>query len=210
MDLALVLVILLNFLVLGSSRLSACIRAVALEGVILAALPLAMPLAEPTPRLIMLSLGTLALKGVLFPWLLFRTIREATMRREVEPLIGFTVSLVLGAAGVLMAFLLASKLPLPPAVASTLQVPAALATLLAGLLVLVSRTKAIAQVLGYLLVENGIFIFGLSLVRDMPLLMELGVLLDLFVAVFVMGIVVHHISREFDHIDTRELTALKD
>lgn len=210
MDLALVLIILLNFLVLGSSRLSACIRAVALEGMVLAALPLAMPLAEPTPRLIMLSLGTLALKGVLFPWLLFRTIREASMRREVEPLIGFTASLVLGAAGVLMAFLLASKLPLPPAVASTLQVPAALATLLAGLLVLVSRTKAIAQVLGYLLVENGIFIFGLALVRDMPLLMELGVLLDLFVAVFVMGIVMHHISREFDHIDTRELTALKD
>jgi hydrogenase-4 component E len=102
------------------------------------------------------------------------------------------------------------SLPLPPAVASTLLVPAALATLLAGLLVLVSRSKAIAQVLGYLLVENGIFIFGLSLMRDMPLLMELGVLLDLFVAVFLMGIVVHHISREFDHLDTRELTALKD
>ena len=96
------------------------------------------------------------------------------------------------------------------AAALALLIPAALATVLIGLLVLVSRTLALTQVVGYIVVENGIFLFGLTLVREMPLLVELGILLDVFVGVFVMGIVVYHISRTFDHIDTQELTQLKD
>jgi hydrogenase-4 component E len=88
--------------------------------------------------------------------------------------------------------------------------PASLSTLLLGLLVLVTRTKAVTQVVGYLFVENGIFLFGVSLVADMPVLVETGILLDVFVGVFVMGIVIFRISREFDHLDTQNLTALKD
>ncbi len=91
-----------------------------------------------------------------------------------------------------------------------LLVPSALATILLSLVVLVSRTKALTQVLGYLMLENGIFTFGLVLLHDMPFLIELGVLLDLFVGVFVMGIVVYHINQEFDHIDSYHLTTLKD
>jgi hydrogenase-4 component E len=81
---------------------------------------------------------------------------------------------------------------------------------LIGLLVLVSRLKAITQVVGYLVLENGIFLFGLLLLEQMPVLVELGILLDLFVAVFIMGIVVHHIRREFDHMDTHLLDAVKE
>jgi hydrogenase-4 component E len=69
---------------------------------------------------------------------------------------------------------------------------------LTGLIVLTSRRKAITQVVGYLMLENGIFVFGLTQTERVPFLLELGVLLDVFVAVFVMGIVVFHINREFD------------
>ena len=69
---------------------------------------------------------------------------------------------------------------------------------------------ALSQVLGYLAMENGIYAFGMAFAIQEPLMVEMGVLLDVFVAVFVMGIAIHHISREFDHIDTDKLSALKD
>lgn len=209
-DVILVLALLLNFLVIGGSRLSAGIRAVALQGALLGTLPLVLPNGGWTFHILALALGMLGLKGALFPRLLLRAIRETSMRREMEPLIGFTASLLTGAVLTAMAFLLASRLPALPAMASPLLVPSALATILLGLLVLVSRTKALTQVLGYLMLENGLFMFGLTLVHGMPFLLELGVLLDLFVGVFIMGIVVYHINREFDHIDSYSLTTLKD
>ena len=210
MDFVLVLAVSANFMVLGSSRLTAGIRAVALQGVLMAILPLLLPNAGRSAHVLFLSAGMFALKGALFPWVLFRAIREISMRREMEPLIGFTPSLIVGAVAAGAAFWLASRLPRLPVIASPLLVPAALTTILLSLIVLVSRTKALSQVLGYLMLENGIFLFGLVLVREMPFLIEIGVLLDLFVAVFVMGIVVYQINREFDHIDTYHLTTLKD
>src|SRR5262245_63609556 len=75
---------------------------------------------------------------------------------------------------------------------------------------LTTRKKAIMQVLGYLLLENGIFLFGLLLLEAMPFLVEIGVLLDLFTGVFVMGIIIHHISREFESISTEHLTSLSE
>ncbi len=89
-------------------------------------------------------------------------------------------------------------------------VPAAAATLMSGFLVLMGRRKAISQVLGYLLMENGIFLFGLLLADAMPVMVEAGALLDLLVGIFVMGIVINHISREFSSIDTSRLSALRE
>jgi hydrogenase-4 component E len=89
-------------------------------------------------------------------------------------------------------------------------VPAAFHAILIGLFLIVSRRKAVAQVLGYLALENGVFVFGVGLVRQATLLVEMGILLDVFVAVFVMGIAIFHISREFDHIDTDRLSLLKE
>ena len=110
----------------------------------------------------------------------------------------------------LFALWLGSRLPLPEQAASPLLVPVALFTMLVGLFLIVSRRTALSQVLGYLVLENGIFAFGLALTDHAPLSVEIGVLLDIFVAVFIMGIAIHHISREFDHIDTDRLTELKD
>jgi hydrogenase-4 component E len=79
-----------------------------------------------------------------------------------------------------------------------------------GFLMLTTRKKAISQVIGYLVMENGIFIFGLLLTEAMPVMVEAGVLLDLMVGIFVMGIVINHISREFSSLDTSRLTTLKE
>ena len=78
------------------------------------------------------------------------------------------------------------------------------------ILILTTRRKAITQVVGYLVLENGIFVMGLALLEAMPLLVEAGVLLDLFVGIFVMGIIINHISREFSSMDTARLSSLKE
>jgi hydrogenase-4 component E len=112
--------------------------------------------------------------------------------------------------GLVAALWLSSQLPRPSIPISSLAVPVSLFTMLAGLFLIVSRRQALMQVLGYLVMENGIYAFGVGLVQGTPMLVELGVLLDVFVAVFVMGIAIFHISREFDHIDTERLRTLRD
>ena len=75
---------------------------------------------------------------------------------------------------------------------------------------LMGRAKAISQVCGYLILENGVYLFGMLLIRSRPLVVEAGILLDLMVAVFVIGIIVDRIQREFDTLDTRKLTVLRE
>ncbi len=109
-----------------------------------------------------------------------------------------------------LSFWMASRLTPPQPLASPLILPFALTTILIGLFLIVSRKTALMQVVGYLVMENGIYIFGVALAQEEPFLVEMGVLLDVFVAVFVMGIAIFHINREFDHIDVDQLTSLKD
>ena len=207
-ELLLLLVVLTDFWVLGTTRLSSMIRAAAIQGAILAVLPVAL---HPglSLHILGLGLGTFVVKAILLPTFLHRAIREASVRREVEPVIGFTASLCLGAVAVALAFAVAQRLPLPQS-QTALLVPVALATVMVGLIVLTTRSKALTQVVGYLILENGIYVFGLSQAERVPFLVELGVLLDVFVGVFIMGIVVFHINREFDSLSSAHLTELKD
>lgn len=207
-ELALLLVVVTDFAVLATSRLSACIRAVAVQGVLLGVLPLLVHQGISLYT-IALGAGTMAIKAGVLPWLLRRAIREAAVRREVEPLIGSVTSILLGATALAIAFAVASVLPLPSAETSLL-VPVALVTLMNGLIVLTTRGKAITQVVGYLMLENGIYLFGLTQSQRVPFLVEIGVLLDVLVGVFIMGIVVFHINREFDSISATRLSELRE
>jgi hydrogenase-4 component E len=208
-DPILVLVLLLNFVTLGASHLRTVIRAVAVQGVLLGVM-MVVAHSGVTLRVCGLASASVVLKGIVLPQMLSYAMREVSIRREIEPLIGFIASLLLGAIGTGLAIVFGRTLPLAHEHFATLLVPASLATVWTGFLVLVTRLKAISQVLGYLVLENGIFIFGLLLLEAMPFLVEVGVLLDLFVGIFVMGIIIHHISREFSTVNTQILSALKD
>ena len=207
-ELVLFLIVASDFAVLATSRLSACIRAIAAQGLLLGVLPLLIH-RELSLHAVALAVGTVAIKAAVLPWFLRWAIREASVRREVEPLIGYMASMLLGAAGLAIAFAVATVLPLRSG-ETELLVPVALVTVMIGLLVLTSRSKAITQVVGYLMLENGIYLFGLTQSERVPFLAEVGVLLDLFVAVFIMGIVVFHINREFDSISAANLTELHE
>jgi hydrogenase-4 component E len=204
-----VVVFLINLFLLGTSRIRALIQGAALQGVVLSIMPL---LVNPhLSRLaVLIAIATLFVKGSLIPQMLFRALRDAQIKREVEPIVGFLPSIMLGALGTAVSIAMARSLPLAPGHAQTLIVPAALSTVLSGFLLLTTRVKALTQTVGYLVLENGIFIFGLLLFEAVPFLVEVGVLLDLFVGVFVISIIIHHINREFASLDTRHLAALKD
>lgn len=208
-DPILVLVLLLNFVALGASRMRTVIQAVSVQGVLLGIL-IALAHGSLNTWVALMALAAILLKGVVIPRMLFNAIRDVVIRREVEPIIGFIASLFLGAVGTGLAVLFARTLPIAHTETGSLIVPAALSTVLTGFLMLTTRTKAITQVVGYLILENGVFIFGMLLMEAIPFLVELGVLLDLFVAIFVMGIIIHKISREFSSVSTQMLSELKE
>lgn len=199
----------LNLLALGSSRLPTLIGAVALQGMALGLMP--MWVEEHSDwRVWLVAAATVVGKGFVIPILLRRAMRAAHIDREIEPLIGFIPSLLLGAGGTIAAVALARWLPLLPEHQGSLLVPGALASVLTGFVLLIGRTKAISQVCGYLILENGIYLFGLLLIHSTPLLVEAGILLDVTVGVFIIGIIVDRIQRAFDSLDTRKLTTLRE
>ncbi len=212
-DALLLVVLVTDLFIISSGRLAAAVRATAFQGVLLAVLPVLLwaPGEDvAVTHLVLMSIGALLVKAVVIPALLLRAAREAGARREVEPYVSLHVSVLLGTALVLLSLWLGHVLAPPGLRQVTLLAPASFATVLLGFFMLVARKYAVTQVVGYLMIDNGVFIFGQSLAGAMPVVVEMGILLDLLVAVFVMGIAIYHISREFDHIDTHALASLRD
>jgi hydrogenase-4 component E len=208
-DALIVLVVLSNMNLLGSSRLYACIRIIAVQGVLMGILPLLVHAGDISLRMVLTAAASTGLKGLVFPWLLLRAARQAGVGRELEPVVGYTTSIAMGIGLLAGATWISRRLPMVSSAHNTHVVAVALFTLMVGLFLIVGRNKALLQVLGYLAMENGIYAFGLAFAQSEPLMVELGILLDVFMAVFVMGITIYHINREFDHIDTDRLSELR-
>lgn len=205
----LVVVMMLNLFALGSSRILSVIHIVAFQGALLGLLPLF--LHDKLTWQLLLSIGpAIVLKGMVIPWMMIRAMRDIKIKREMDSLIGLQSTVILGAVGALLALLFADELPLAAQHTGVLIVPASLATLFTGFILLITRFKALTQVMGYLVLENGTFIFGMLLIEAMPFMVEIGVLLDLFVAIFVICIIVNRINQAFSSLDTRRLATLRE
>jgi hydrogenase-4 component E len=209
-ELLLVFIALTNLMLVGSGRIAACINLAAAQGVALSLLPLLVTTDGIGLRTILLVAVIFVVKGIFLPRLLRRALRTANVKHEVEPLVGFTMSIVLDIVLLALSSWVTSRFMIPRPMPSPLALPLALSTMLTGLFVIVSRFNALNQVVGYLVLENGVTMVGLLLAPEVPFLVEMGILLDVFVAVFVMGIAIFHISREFEHIDVEQLTTLRD
>lgn len=190
----LVALLALDIYMVSTTRLDGCIRASVLQSFVLAALPLALsgiggdgPSTESL-TLVLLAGATQVAKGILIPWLLFRGLRGLGSNREFEPFVSMHYSQFINGALIGVAFWVASALPWPTERTDTPALGVALATLLIGLYMTINRRKTISQVLGYLVIESGLFVAGWTLLEQPSLLVELGILLDLLVAAMVMGI----------------------
>jgi hydrogenase-4 component E len=211
LDLVLVLVVLVDFFLLASSRPKTGIRAVAVQGALLATLPVLLAGdGLHSVHVVALAAGALVVKAVAIPLLMNWATRESAARRELAPIVGFAATLFLGAVGAAVAFTWTADLPVPVPGKHPMLVPTAITTAWTGLLLLMTRRKAVTQVLGFLVLENGVFVFGQLLSDFMPVMVEAGVLLDLLAAVFVMGLVMFDLQRAFSSLDTSRLDSLKD
>ena len=222
LDPGLVIALLLNFYVLTVTNLKQVIYAVAIQGALLGLLyPLAHTgfLSHESAasvgllsglRLFGLTATIVIVKGLVIPKFLLRAARLADVRSQVTSTVGPVLPLLLGGVATTLALVFAKSLPLAPQQASHLPIPAALATVMCGFLMLSTRREAMGQVLGYIVLENGIVIFGLLLIEAVPIMVELGIVLDLFVGVFVMGIIFNHVSRVFPEASVEHLSTLKE
>jgi len=204
-----IILILLNFRLIGSSRVGSSINVLAAQALVLNALPV---LSQKPMSLWMMAMVASAtiIKAWFLPAMLRRAMQKTNVIREVEPLIGYTPSVIIGTIMLALCSLAARTLKLPLSDEGLLLLPVTLFTILTGAFLLVSRRKAIMQVLGFLVLENGVYLFGVTFAINEPVLVQAGVMLDVFAAVFVMGIIIYHINREFDHIDIDRLSNLKD
>ena len=197
------------FALLGTSRIGACIRWLSFQGILFGLVPLIVHHDGLSIREIALASGNVALKGVIFPWLLLRLRARADYNREVQPFVSFIMSILFGTLALALSVWLTMQMKPALKDAPFVMLDSSIFLIFVGLFLIVSRRNALMQVIGYLVLENGIFVFGVITVVGTPLLVELGVLLDAFVGVFVMGIAIYHINREFGSIDVDRLTALK-
>jgi len=205
-----VALICVNLGYLAVTRLRSLARLTAVQGVLLSLAPLLFAAPGDHGHALFLSLGVLAIKGIGFPWLLARTLSRLEVNPVVEPYLGYNLSLLAGVSGLLFSLWLEPRLPFPPGLFPPLLFPAALTSIFTGLTLVVARQKAVTQVIGYLAAENGIFLLGTPLSGQGSVWLELSVLLDVFVAVFVMGIALHHISKTFESIDVGRFCTLRD
>jgi hydrogenase-4 component E len=209
---AYVLLILSTLALFASSRLRYSIRAMAFQGAVVGVIALLLPRHALTVRLVVIVVIATLLDTVVFPMLLLRALRTARVEREMNPPVGYTASILIGVGLVALCLwgVRYGGLRLAHEGANPLELPVAAFTLLAGLFLIVARNNALHQVIGYLVLENGIFLAGLSTASEVPLLIEMGILLDVFIMVMVMGVALFHISRTFDTIEVGGMTALTD
>ncbi len=208
MNISLVLIILSSFYLLGSKHYKALIKAFTLQAVLISLMPLITNTKNFSHEAFYLSLILITAKGIIFPWILLRTIRKGKIVSEINLLISPAKSIVLGLIALIFSFWFSTHFPIKPPFTS-ITVAVAFFTLLSGLFCIIGRKSALSQVLGYLIFENGIFLLALLLARGIPLMIEIGVLFDVFAGLIIMTVAIGHISREFAHLDVHSLNQLK-
>ena len=212
-DIIMVVTMLSVLFSLASTRLISLVKIMAVQGIMVSLLPLLLEhhSSMGSGGLIFFQVMIL-IKGGLIPGLLYVALRRISITREIEPIIGYHASLFAGLIIILLSVFITDRLHLSMPSGHELLLTTAITTMSAGFFLMMSRRKAITQVIGYLMLENGIYLVGTALTKHSHTIyvVEFGVLLDLLVGVMVMGIILHNINHAFDDIDTDLLNRLKD
>jgi hydrogenase-4 component E len=211
-DILLVAALILDLLQVSTTKLKSAVWLNAVQAALLGLMPLLLSGGEFEFHILSMSLAIFMVRGIVIPQVLLWSVRASPASLASKSILNPGATMAIAAVLIGLSFAIGINLPLPKSIPhfSDLLVPTGMATVMLGLFMLIIRTQALMQVIGYLTIENGIYLFGLALVRETPVVVELGILLDVFVGVFVMGIVLFHISQAFEHLDTTELSQLRD
>ncbi len=195
-------------LILASGQLFRAIFAVAAQAVFLGIAGVILGIVTGNRDLWIIAGITIVVKAVLLPWLLIRVVKRVQIQREIEPAIPISITLILGAAIVVLAFHLSATLgPVRQAITGN-ALPVGVALTLLGVLVMASRKKALTQMVGLFASENGIFFTAMAISQGMPFIIEIGVILDVVLGALVMGIMILRVRSDVDT-DIADLESLK-
>jgi hydrogenase-4 component E len=206
-QLIIALILVSTFLILGSTRLYSCVRAFGIQSFLLASVAGIVAYSTGKNDIYIVALLTLIIKAAVIPYIFIYIIREIKVKREVELYVNVSPSLIIGGVLVVISYYLIRSINLISEL-SGFALSASMSLVSIGLFVMISRKKAIMQMLGILIMENGLFLGAISLTYGMPLLVELGIFFDVLVGVLIMGILIFRINRTFESIDTDMLKTL--
>lgn len=208
-DILLSLVLLSVLFSFGSSQLPGLIKVLAFQGIVVSIVPFFLG-HDMTTGSIVFTVATMTIRGIIIPWSIYSVISKVAIKREVEPIVGFHASMFLGLLLIVAAPFLSHKFNVASFSGSTLIMATAITLVVAGMFLLMARRNAIAMVLGYIMMENGIYLVGTSFSARAQHIVEFGILLDVLAGVMIMAIMLQNISRKFDDVDTALLRTLKE
>lgn len=193
----------------GSSHLPGLIKVLAFQGVVVSIVPLFGDHAMATEGLVF-TIATLAIRGIIIPGCLFLVIKRVAIEREVEPIVGYHASILAGLLLIVGATFAGHRFNIPYSMTGVLLLPTAISLLGAGMFLLMARRNAIAMVIGYIMMENGIYLVGTSFSMRARHIVEFGILLDVLAGVMIMAVILQNIKQTFDDVDTARLRTLKE
>ena len=204
------LLLLISFAMLAQRRIVTLVNLLALQGGLLCAATLLLAWRTGENHLYVSAALTLALKVVFLPWLLHRLIRRLEVYWDTEPMLNVAGTMLVGLLVVVFAFGLAQPISAIASTATRSAIGIAVAVVLLAFLTMITRRKATSQVVGFLSMENGLFFGAMSATYGMPMIVELGVALDVLVAMLVLGVFFFQIREQFDSLDLHHLESLRE
>lgn len=198
-----------SFLVIGSKRLEFAVKTMVVQAVLLAGIAAVVARYTGVYEAYLAALLTLLVKAVAIPYILYRVIRKISVKKETCGFLGVKASLILAGALVILAFSTTPRVFSTSGAVAGNALPVAVSLMLLGLFVMITRKLAVMQIVGLLIMENGLFLAGVGTTYGMPLVVELGIFLDILVGVLIMGVLAFKINSTFDSIDTHRLKKLK-
>lgn len=197
------------YLMVGQKALFTTIRLYGLQSLLLAIVASTMAISESRPELFVTAALTVALKTVLIPWFLMRTVDRIGIHREVEPFLNVPVSLLICLGLTVVGYRVSTGFEEGAQQVTHHLIGVALSLLLIGLFLMVTRKKAVTQILALLTVENAVFLVAVGVTTGMPLIVEFGIAFDVMLAVLVLGMLVQRIVGRFESMDVSRLSNLK-
>jgi len=204
------IMLLLSFAMLGQRRILSLIHLYTLQGLTLVSANLVLGFVTADVHLYISAALTLVLKVGLIPWILYRLVQRLNVKTDVEPLLNIPATLLVGIVLVIIAFNVASPISQFSSSVARGTLGIALACVLLSFMMMITRAKAIPQVIGFLSMENGLFFAAAAATNGMPMIVELGIGLDVLVGILILGVFMFQIREQFDSLDIHHLEKLKD
>lgn len=204
------LILLLSFAMISQRRIVSLINLFMMQGAALVAASFLLGYATNQPDLYVSGALTLVLKVIFIPWMLHRMIRKLNVRWDIETLLNVPTTMLVGIALVIFSFSLALPVSRLSSSLAGGSLGIALSCVLLSFLMLITRSKAVPQVIGFLSMENGLIFAATAVTNGMPMIVEFGIALDVLVGVLILGVFMFQIREKFDTLDIHNLETLKE